>query len=387
MSTLEEQLRHAMKDVCLSDTERASLRGKLLSEMTQTSLSVTSRRLYSRALTRNRLKKTMPIALLIALLMSGSVSYAAEGSAPGDVLYPIKIHVNENVRGALAVSDIAKAKLEVDLADRRLKEAEQLESEQRLDATTSLELSARYAQHRSFADEHVKAVKKSNKKEAEQISLDLDLRIKSHHDILGLLGIEDDDTQDGEQAGSGEASTTAGEHSGDIHASTTRFSETEMSDKEDGSDKKSSDKKTPVPELNVNVSPHAERTSNDDSKETENDSESKNSDDTGGGIHIPLVTPSALISPTPTLATPASMSVNGKVFTFVEVALHNNGTSCYSAISGSVYDLTSFIGNHPGGSVILSICGKDGTEAFTAQHGGGGLQASILASLKIGVLK
>ena len=374
MSTLEEQLRHAMKDVCLSDTERASLRGKLLSEMTQTSLSVTSRRLYSRALTRNRLKKTMPIALLIALLMSGSVSYAAEGSAPGDVLYPIKIHVNENVRGALAVSDIAKAKLEVDLADRRLKEAEQLESEQRLDATTSLELSARYAQHRSFADEHVKAVKKSNKKEAEQISLDLDLRIKSHHDILGLLGIEDDDTQDGEQAGSGEASTT-------------RFSETEMSDKEDDSDKKSSDKKTPVLELNVDVSPHAERTSNDDSKETENDSESKNSDDTGGGIHIPLVTPSALISPTPTLATPASMSVNGKVFTFVEVALHNNGTSCYSAISGSVYDLTSFIGNHPGGSVILSICGKDGTEAFTAQHGGGGLQASILASLKIGVLK
>lgn len=74
-------------------------------------------------------------------------------------------------------------------------------------------------------------------------------------------------------------------------------------------------------------------------------------------------------------------------FTMAEVATHNNRSSCYTAISGSVYDLTTWIDKHPGGpDKILSLCGNDGTAAFTGQHGGQRRPEQELASFKIGTL-
>lgn len=74
-------------------------------------------------------------------------------------------------------------------------------------------------------------------------------------------------------------------------------------------------------------------------------------------------------------------------YTLANIAVHNNGSSCWSAINGGVYDLTSWINQHPGGSqAILSICGKDGSAAFNDQHGGQRRPANELAGFKIGVL-
>lgn len=74
-------------------------------------------------------------------------------------------------------------------------------------------------------------------------------------------------------------------------------------------------------------------------------------------------------------------------YTMAQVAIHNSRTSCYTAISGSVYDLTTWIGEHPGGQfAILSLCGKDGTEAFNNQHDGQARPESELTSFKIGTL-
>ncbi|MBI5456623.1 hypothetical protein HY969_02685 [Candidatus Kaiserbacteria bacterium] len=74
-------------------------------------------------------------------------------------------------------------------------------------------------------------------------------------------------------------------------------------------------------------------------------------------------------------------------FTMAEVAQHSTAASCYSAINGSVYDLTSFAALHPGGqTAIKSMCGVDGTAAFNGQHGGQGTPASVLAQYKIGVV-
>lgn len=70
-----------------------------------------------------------------------------------------------------------------------------------------------------------------------------------------------------------------------------------------------------------------------------------------------------------------------------EVALHSTPEDCWTIVSGTVYDLTSFVGRHPGGrSAISQICGADGTELFTGQHGGQGSPERELASLKIGEL-
>lgn len=82
-----------------------------------------------------------------------------------------------------------------------------------------------------------------------------------------------------------------------------------------------------------------------------------------------------------------SASTAGTSYTMAQVATHNSGTSCWTAISGNVYDVTTWINQHPGGSdAILSLCGIDGTAAFTAQHGGQSRPENELKTFFIGTL-
>ena len=84
-------------------------------------------------------------------------------------------------------------------------------------------------------------------------------------------------------------------------------------------------------------------------------------------------------------AAPASNAPTS--YTLAQVSAHNNATSCWSAINGKVYDLTSWINQHPGGpKAILSICGTDGSSAFNDQHGGQSRPANELAGFSIGTL-
>ncbi len=80
------------------------------------------------------------------------------------------------------------------------------------------------------------------------------------------------------------------------------------------------------------------------------------------------------------------VDTNG-TYTLAEIATHKDATSCWTAVRGQVYDLTSWIIQHPGGAEnILSVCGKDGTAAFTAQHNGQREPESELKSFHIGTL-
>jgi cytochrome b involved in lipid metabolism len=94
-------------------------------------------------------------------------------------------------------------------------------------------------------------------------------------------------------------------------------------------------------------------------------------------------------STTPSTTPPASPSASSTAasFTLAEVATHNSASSCWAAISGSVYDLTTWINRHPGGpEVIKALCGTDATSAFTTQHGGEVEPADELEQLRIGTL-
>ena len=87
---------------------------------------------------------------------------------------------------------------------------------------------------------------------------------------------------------------------------------------------------------------------------------------------------------------PAPSTSSGAVvegITLTEVAKHNTAADCWSVVNKNVYDLTSYVSSHPGGSaVIKAICGKDGSEAFSGQHGGAATPTSVLASFKLGAL-
>ena len=99
----------------------------------------------------------------------------------------------------------------------------------------------------------------------------------------------------------------------------------------------------------------------------------------------PQSTPSASATPMATKsATPAPSKAG---YTMADVKAHNTPTRCWTAIDGSVYDLTSWIASHPGGSSpIKALCGIDGTSAFTSQHGSQGNPNQRLDSYLLGPL-
>lgn len=90
----------------------------------------------------------------------------------------------------------------------------------------------------------------------------------------------------------------------------------------------------------------------------------------------------------PTVATPTpTPTASSASLTMTQVKINNSASSCWSVINGNVYDLTNWIAAHPGGrSAILSLCGVDGTNAFTSQHSGESRPESRLANYLLGKL-
>jgi cytochrome b involved in lipid metabolism len=74
-------------------------------------------------------------------------------------------------------------------------------------------------------------------------------------------------------------------------------------------------------------------------------------------------------------------------YTMERVKANGTSSSCWAVISGNVYDLTKWIGSHPGGSgAIASLCGTDGTSEFLAMHRGQNKPEARLAGYLLGPL-
>lgn len=78
----------------------------------------------------------------------------------------------------------------------------------------------------------------------------------------------------------------------------------------------------------------------------------------------------------------------GLEYSFADVKGHSSSTGCWTAVNGSVYDVTKWISQHPGGEkAILGMCGNDASAAYDKKHGGQARPESELANFKIGTLK
>ena len=75
-------------------------------------------------------------------------------------------------------------------------------------------------------------------------------------------------------------------------------------------------------------------------------------------------------------------------YTMERVKANGTSSSCWTVINGYVYDLTKWIGSHPGGSgAITSLCGTDGTSEFLAMHRGQGKAEARLSGYALGKLE
>ncbi|MEX0917444.1 MAG: DUF5667 domain-containing protein [Candidatus Paceibacterota bacterium] len=193
MDELKKKFQKATAHITLEEKERISMREYLLEYL---KMKPVRSEAGARLLKEQRLfisivtsKRIMPIALIVALVFAGGggVSLAAENAVPGDVLYPVKVSVNEEVRRALSFSTEAKAKWDARRAGRRLGEAEKLASENRLDADVKAQIEENFERFAARAEEKIKVLEVENPEAAARVSARFESALEAHKAILSRL--------------------------------------------------------------------------------------------------------------------------------------------------------------------------------------------------------
>jgi len=86
--------------------------------------------------------------------------------------------------------------------------------------------------------------------------------------------------------------------------------------------------------------------------------------DGGNGGSAPSQTPTGAATGQPT------ESGTNVILSAAEVAKHNSSSDCWLIIENKVYDISEYLGTHPGGrAIIIQYCGTEATHAFeTVNH-------------------
>ena len=125
------------------------------------------------------------MALLV--LVGGAGTYAAEGSAPGDALYGIKIQVNEKVLSALAPTTEGQARLSGTLATRRIDEVVKLASSGRLTPEHEAYLAQAFSAEVEKTKVNTKTLSEQGKTDtAEEVTAEFEAHLASRAQALAL---------------------------------------------------------------------------------------------------------------------------------------------------------------------------------------------------------
>lgn len=133
------------------------------------------------------------ISLLIAVLVGGGVTFVANKSLPGDVLYSVKTSFNDNVLESFAFSSEGKAGVHVDIAEDRLEEAEKIVVDGSLKADVRAQLEANFKAHADRVAELVAKLLDSDAAVAAKVASDFETSLKAHEDILAQLSTDSND--------------------------------------------------------------------------------------------------------------------------------------------------------------------------------------------------
>lgn len=204
MTNKSEDILRDAKNLALTEKERETMRAHLVAKMEGTpvispistfSVQASLERLvHVRALHTGRQawRRFAPIALGLFLTVGIGTSYAAEGALPGDVLYPVKIYINESVKTSLARTPKESAKVEADLAIKRLEEAEVLEKSGRLDEKKHKEIKKNFNAKVKALDRGLQELQRDGDfASTVEVNMEFESDLNAHGEILSKLIDED----------------------------------------------------------------------------------------------------------------------------------------------------------------------------------------------------
>jgi hypothetical protein len=166
------------KNIKMSGQEKALLRAKLSSLPIPSPVSITKSPYFSRSHFWT-LGKAAVAACLIVALGGGSLSYAAENTLPGDLLYPMKVSFNEEVVGAMKLTPEAKIAWQEKRVERRLSEIEALKGRNRLDENKKNQIEKNLNKH----EKDIERIKDGHNIDTEPIII----KVKKGRENLGRI--------------------------------------------------------------------------------------------------------------------------------------------------------------------------------------------------------
>lgn len=140
--------------------------------------------------------KPMPIfaVIVIIAMLGGGTSFAAQGSLPGDLLYPVKVSFNEKVVAAFKVSAETEAAYQAELAARRLEEASELAAKNGISAETRADIESRFEAHADQVKTRIAELKtKGDVRAAADLASQFEASMKAHEAILVKLESKEED--------------------------------------------------------------------------------------------------------------------------------------------------------------------------------------------------
>ena len=176
------------KEVRLSAEDKAQVRENLVTFMNKEVESVRNEELVRHSNWHPKIWFSfarVPAMGVLAVVLVTGVSFAAEGSLPGDILYPVKVNFNEEFQSLIAFSPESKAKFEIKRAERRLEEVERLALHNKLETHWKGNLEVRLEKQIERASKHVAMLEeKGELRKAALINDRLEVVLSVHGQIL-----------------------------------------------------------------------------------------------------------------------------------------------------------------------------------------------------------
>jgi hypothetical protein len=183
-----EPLRH----LTLSKTEAHDMRERLIAyaDMHNVVTPLAQPSVFFTYIRTMQFSRGVSVASLMVVFLVGSVgvSYAAENTLPGEPLYAVKVSIAEPLHTALITSPSEKAEWENELAGRRLAEASTLASQNKLASSTQTYLAQAVAEHVANSEASTASIEASgDAPKALAIKSDLEAQLSAHVDVLALM--------------------------------------------------------------------------------------------------------------------------------------------------------------------------------------------------------
>jgi len=146
---------------------------------------------FSRFLNSMFSKRLFPAIATLLIILAGSTSVAAENSLPGDLLYGVKVGVNERLSSTLSIGIKSKAQNKVAMVSTRLEEAEKLAVREKLTPRAQAQLETNFDKNINEVTKSIATlVTKGDFASAAEISSELESSLNSHYAVLVQLSGE-----------------------------------------------------------------------------------------------------------------------------------------------------------------------------------------------------